>query len=95
MRVYVAPVGLWLTLDAGKFQTLEFRPRTGQVRLGLMPATESTPTARLRIEQPARLDGVGSYQPATRVKTEREAFVVALSRHTTWVTLIPRHEAVR
>ncbi len=95
MRVYVAPVGLWLTLDAGKFQTVEFSPRTGQVRVALMPATEYTPTARLRIDQPAKLDGVGAYQPATRLKLERAAFVVALGGQSTWVTLVPRRDRAR
>src|SRR5215468_4255070 len=37
-RVYLAPVGLWLTLDAGRFNGIEFNAKTGAVRLGLAPA---------------------------------------------------------
>lgn len=89
MRVYVAPFGLWLTLDAGKFETVEVNPKNGRVRVGLSLATRFTPIARLRVEQPASLRGVGRYQPAARLKFERDAFVVPLGKHLTWVELSP------
>jgi hypothetical protein len=89
MRVYVAPIGLWLTLDAGKFESVELNPKTGAVRVGLAPATEFAPTARLRIEQPAGLKGVGTYRPATPLKSERDAYVAPLKNDITWVELIP------
>src|SRR5690606_29389949 len=38
-RVYLAPLGLWLTLDAGKFETVAFDSATGQVRVRLAPQT--------------------------------------------------------
>ncbi|MGA2260413.1 MAG: DUF5695 domain-containing protein, partial [Acidobacteriota bacterium] len=88
MRVYVASAGLWLTLDAGKFASVEVNPKTGAVRLGLAAATKSTPAARLRVEQPAKLNGVLAYHPATPLKSERDAFVVPLKAGTTWVELI-------
>lgn len=53
-RVYIASLGLWLTLDAGKFESIEVNPLTGVVRVGLAGATEATPQGLLRIEQPAR-----------------------------------------
>ena len=62
-RVYVAPWGLWLTLDAGTFESVEIDPARKTVRLGLAPASAHTPTARLRIEQPARIEGVGKFRP--------------------------------
>jgi hypothetical protein len=86
-RVYLAPVGLWLTLDAGNFESVEYNPATHAVRVGFSKATKSTPTARLRIEQPAKAGGVGAYQPATTFKSEREAYVVPLKSSTTWVEL--------
>lgn len=89
MRVYVAPIGLWLTLDAGEFETVEVNPKNGRVRSGLSLATQFTPIARLRVEQPASLHGVGRYQPAARLKFERDAFVVPLGKHLTWVELSP------
>lgn len=89
MRIYVASTGLWLTLDAAKFERVEVNPKTGMVRVDLAAATAFTPTARLRIEQPADLSGVGTYQPATPLKFERDAYVVPLKKQTTWVELIP------
>jgi len=89
MRVYAASLGLWLTLDAGKFESVELNPKTGMVRVGLAAATGFTPTARLRIEQPADLSGVGTYRPATSLKFERDAYAVPLKKAATWVVLIP------
>jgi len=59
-RIYLAPYGLWLTLDSGKFDAVELNPKTGAVRLGLGARTLFTTAARLRIEQPAKIDGVGT-----------------------------------
>jgi hypothetical protein len=84
-RVYVAPLGLWLTLDAGNFESVEVNSNTGIVRVGLAGASEETPEARLRIEQPAKLGGVGTYRPVSPLKSERNAYVVPLQKETTWV----------
>jgi hypothetical protein len=77
-RVYLAPAGLWLTLDAGRFERVEFDPATGHVRVSLAPAERHTPGARLRIEQPAAVKGVGRYVPLQRFAVERDAYVVPL-----------------
>ncbi|HEV2314050.1 MAG TPA: DUF5695 domain-containing protein [Candidatus Acidoferrales bacterium] len=87
MRVYVASFGLWLTLDAGNFDAVEINSKTGAVRLGLAPATEFTPTAYLRVEQPAKIKGVGAYQLDKSFKLERGAYVVPLHKGTTWLEL--------
>ena len=87
MRVYLAPRGLWLTLDAGRFAAVEINTKTGAVRLALTGATPETPQARLRIEQPAKIAGVGSYQPGAEFKQEREAFVIPLKPGTTQIEL--------
>jgi hypothetical protein len=84
-RVYIASRGLWLTLDAGTFESVEIRP--GGVAVELSPATRFTDRARLRIEQPARLDRssepvvVGSYP------RERGAYVIPLADRQTRVTI--------
>ena len=87
MRVYLAPRGLWLTLDAGRFETVELNTKTGAVRISLASATPETPQARLRIEQPAKVAGTGSYQPSQSFKQERDAFVIPLKQGTTLVEL--------
>lgn len=86
-RVYLAPFGLWLTLDAGQFDNVEMNIETGLVRIGLTSATRFTPTAKLRIAQPAIIKGIKAYRPASRLQAERGAFVVPLSTGTTWVEL--------
>lgn len=91
-RVYLASFGLWLTLDAGIFQEIELNPKTGAVRLGLAAATQFTPSAHLRVEQPAKLRGVGPYQSARTFSVEHGASVVPLSKEVTWVELNRRTE---
>lgn len=86
-RVYIAPLGLYLTLDSGAFQSVSINPATRAVRVTLAPAAEFTPRALLRIEQPAKVNGVGAYQPATTLPSERGAFVVTLGASATVVNL--------
>jgi len=87
MRVYVAPLGLWLTLDAGQFDSVEIDSETGMVRIGFAPATQFTPTAFLRVKQPAKVEGVESYHPVEPLQIERGAYVVPLHKGTTWIEL--------
>ncbi len=78
-RVYIAPVGLWLTLDAGRFESVTLNPKTGVVTVKLEPATEFTKQARLRVEQPAKVAGVGTYTLPSSYTSERGAWVIPLS----------------
>ena len=86
-RVYLAPLGVWLTLDAGQFETVEMNCKNGSVRMGLAPASRFTPTARLRIGQPAIIKGIKTYRPGKSLQSQRGAFLVPLSGGTTWVAL--------
>ncbi len=86
-RIYLAPYGLWLTLDAGTFDKLELKPKTGVLRIGFASSDRFTPEARLRIEQPAKISGVGEFHPTTQLKVEREAYVVPLKKTVTWLEL--------
>ncbi len=86
-RVYVAPRGLWLTLDAGTFESVEVSTRTHAVRVGLSPSTKYTPEAYLRVEQPAKVAGVGTYHASGSLHVEREAYAVPLKSSTIWVEL--------
>jgi Family of unknown function (DUF5695) len=86
-RIFVAPLGLWLTLDAGTFERLELDPTTPVVRVGLAGKSAVTPEARLRIEQPAKAKAGLTYRPASSLATERGAYVVPLKTETTWVEI--------
>jgi hypothetical protein len=78
-RVYIAPLGLYLTLDAGTLDSVAIHPTTKAVRITLSPADAFTRNARLRIEQPATIAGVGTYSMASSTfTTERGASVVPL-----------------
>jgi hypothetical protein len=65
-RVFVAPLKLWLTLDAGRFASVEFDPAKRSVRVHLAAATAHVAEARLRLSEgwtvasAARVDGGAS-----------------------------------
>jgi hypothetical protein len=84
-RVYVAPLGLWLTLDAGMFETIELLGDS--VRATLTAATSYAPAARLRVAQPAVVAGVGRITPNQPFPLERGAYVIPLGDGTTSVLL--------
>ncbi len=77
-RVYLAPLGLWLTLDAGSFERVVVDLRRHAVQLTLAAGTAAVPNARLRVEQPASLKGVGRCVPAVATPAERGAYVIPL-----------------
>src|SRR5215831_14587922 len=89
-RVYLASYGLWLTLDAGAFESVEINPRTNQIRVGLARQTADTPQAVLRIDQPAKLAGVSAYHPRPALAKERDAYVIRLKPVTSWIELTNR-----
>lgn len=82
-RVYVAPLGLWLTLDAGTFSAVELNSKTGVVHVEFAPGTQYTSAARLRVEQPAAVQGVGKCVPVRTVNLERGAYVIPLGKQIT------------
>ena len=86
-RAYLASLGLWLTLDAGKFGSIELNSQTDTVRIGLAPATSFTPQAFLRIEQPAKIPAVGAYRPSHSFQLVRGAYTIPLTKSTTWIDL--------
>jgi hypothetical protein len=86
-RVYIAPRGLWLTLDAGAFESVEVNTKTHAVRVGLAPADTFAPKALLKMEQPAKVAGIGAYRPVSKLTMERGAYSIPLQKRTVWVEL--------
>lgn len=86
-RIYIAPYGLWLTLDSGKFESVELDSTKGIVTVNLAPEDDFTSTARLVVDQPAKLTGVGVFRPRATFRKEREAYVVPLTLKETRVEL--------
>ncbi|WP_374164805.1 DUF5695 domain-containing protein [Arcticibacter sp. MXS-1] len=84
-RVFIAPLQLWLTLDAGRIRTIAFNPASGKLRMLLEEGSESTPTAFLRFEtigQAARLD-----EKLKVYAKERGAYKIPLQKKAVWVDL--------
>ena len=83
-RVFIAPLGLWLTLDAGTFERVAINTKANVVRLTLSRADDYTPNARLRLQQTV---GTGTYASRQRFVYERDAFTIRLGRSTTTIEL--------
>jgi hypothetical protein len=77
-RVYLAPLGLWLTLDSGQFERVTLDEAAGTVEVRFAPGDQYTPTALLRIEQGAHVNGKGAIAPSEKLAMLRGAWVVQL-----------------
>jgi hypothetical protein len=88
-RVYISPLGLWLTLDAGTFEAIEIDTDNRRpMRIALSKATEFSKVARLRVEAPGgERTGLEEYFLAGLFSVERGAHVIPLSSGPTWVEL--------
>lgn len=88
-RVYLAPLGLWLTLDAGRFYKVVFDDATHVTEVQLAPADAYTKIARLHVEQPAHVDGIGTIVPTEKIVLDRGAYVIPLDSKSVTVHLAP------
>ncbi len=86
-RVFIAPLGLWLTLDAGTFEAIKIDTVNKIVELGFSPSTPFTQFARLRIEHTSKIDDVGEFNLKGLSEKKRGAFVIPLNSGMTWVRL--------
>lgn len=87
-RVYLAPFGLWLTLDSGKFHAVKIDTKSGLVRVALEPAGDLSSAARLHIDRPAT-NVKGEYRLNGRFEQQRAAYVIPLKKELTWIDLKP------
>ena len=85
--VYIAQLGLWLTLSAGHFDSVAFNTANGEVKVVLAPKDNFTPTAYLKIEQPSNKASVGTYTMRNGGTKERDMYVIPLSETATQVNL--------
>lgn len=86
-RLFVAPAGAWITLEAGKIASARYAPATGRITLTLDPASAATPVARLFVET-TTADG-RKLEPSTGT-LERGGYTIALGAAPASVTLTPR-----
>jgi hypothetical protein len=85
-RLFVAPTGAWLTLEAGKIDAAEYRPATGELTLTLAARDATTSTARLIVE--TATVGKPSYRPVGAA-LERGAYALRLADKPVTVVLKP------
>lgn len=92
-RVYIAPLGQILTLDAGAFSTVSYNPSTRGVVIVITAAPDgvtgaaSAPNGRLLIQQRATVSGVTLLKPTTTLTVTAGAFVVPFTSGQATVTL--------
>ena len=77
-RIFLAPAGLWLTLEAGQFEEVLLDTAKGTVAITLAAAEPHTRTARLIIEQPSARRTPAAYRPVVSLPQVRGAWEVAL-----------------
>ncbi|HLK55891.1 MAG TPA: DUF5695 domain-containing protein, partial [Chthonomonadaceae bacterium] len=85
-RVFLAPLHLWLTLDAGTFESVAFDLKAHTVQVTLSPASRWTPTAHLRVETISNGQKVVT---TPLLPTERGAYTIPLSEKPTTLRLLP------
>ncbi|WP_294138317.1 DUF5695 domain-containing protein [Sphingomonas sp.] len=86
-RLFVAPAGLWVTLDAGKIASARYMPATGRITLTLDPATPATPAARLLLETTT---ATGRRYAPTTGTPDRGGYTIALRGAPIDLELTPR-----
>jgi hypothetical protein len=77
-RVFWAPLGVWLTLDCGRFEQVSFDTNSGQLEIRLEAKDAYTDRALLRIEQTAPAGEQGVVAPLQTLQMERGAWVIPL-----------------
>jgi hypothetical protein len=86
-RIFIAPFGLWLTLDAGVFEEIKINRDDKSITIAFAASNPYTKSALLRIEQPAKITGIGRYTPEEKLSTERGAFIIPLKSEPTKIKL--------
>ncbi|MCJ2185778.1 DUF5695 domain-containing protein [Novosphingobium beihaiensis] len=86
-RLFIAPAGLWITLEEGRIASAAYDAKSGKVTLTLDPATATAPQARLLFKT-TTADG-RAYETDTGTP-DRGGYAIALGSGETTVTLSPR-----
>lgn len=86
-RVFLAPLGLWITLEEGHIKSVDFDQKKQMVRLNLEAATANVKTARIRIESTTKAGQLKQWQLATAAPLEAGTYQVPLKEKVTVVVL--------
>jgi hypothetical protein len=83
-QIFIAPIGMWVKLDAGVCKEVAYNIKTKAVELVLDPIQQHTPVALLRLEESNNLQ---HYRINGDLKLQRGAYVIPLSRGDTTIAL--------
>jgi hypothetical protein len=86
-RLFIAPAGVWITLEAGKIARATYVPATGAITLTLDAATRINPVARVFVETTTK---TGRPYTVTGAQIERGGYTVPLRSAPIEVSLAPR-----
>jgi hypothetical protein len=86
-RVYVAPVGLWLTLDAGQFKSVSFNVKSEEVKMEFEKADSFTPEAYLHVTTTGKDITAKEYDTEALSRNERGSLLIKLGDKLTEITL--------
>ncbi|KAF9056072.1 hypothetical protein BJ165DRAFT_1430646 [Panaeolus papilionaceus] len=93
-RVFIAPIGSLLTLDAGAFSSVVFNPQTNSVEVSILATPENTsgaaaaPRAKLLVQQKAAISGFSGLKPPSGMATEAGAVIVPFTDGQAKITLV-------
>lgn len=85
-HLFIAPVGLWINLDAGKIVSADFDTHRHTVTLHLAEASKYVPTARLHFTQTESNPGT-PWQLASHTRIDAGDYVIPLDNGETTVVL--------
>ena len=86
-RVYVAPVGLWLTLDAGRFKSVSYNTATGAVKIVFEAADAINPEAYMHVTTTGKEETARKYITGSLSTNNRGQYVIPLKEKETTITL--------
>lgn len=86
-RVYIAPAGVWFTLDAGRFSSVSYNSANGAVKLVIEKGETWSPDALLRVSNPSLEGNAVTYNTEGLKSDERGAFVIPVSKKAAVVLL--------
>ena len=86
-RFYLAPAGLWITMDAGKLKSVAYNTSTGAVRLTVAKGESWSPEAYMRISTPSQEGNALKYGTAGLKQNGRGAYVIPVSNKPAVISL--------
>lgn len=90
-RMYLAPVGLWLTLDAGQFRSVSFNVKTGAVKMDFDTVNAYSSEALLRIETSSKEKAAKEYVTSPMILNARGSYTIPLKNGVNSMTLLQKN----